>query len=219
MKEIVKNIVLIVLIQISFNSVYAQISGQKVTLYNWNLGISEDVKLAMQSADLKEIIKTGQHPFEKLLGDSCWSILIQELNAKGAKIQSKNTLKGKVMYTPYGFPFGGKKKAAKNISEGLLLKADIQISSPTTTKTSSTLIFKKEKKKIKPSVTAKIVILNKSLNKVADVKGKAKSKDKIVTEAKSLGFIIMDEKTIEDQPETLLSVIREAIKKAVDQLK
>lgn len=222
MRNLIK-ILLVLFVFVLPGVLKAQIAQQKLTLYNWNMAISDDFRLEMQSLDLDDmvnVVKTGQLPFEKMMGDSCWAILTQALNSKGALVQAKNSFEGKLFHNSYGFPMGGKKKAAKMLKDGLLVRVDIQMYPSTTSETkASIVVYEKEKKKMKPTITVKVTVFDRKLNKLVSAKGKHKAKDWIIVEARELFGVNLNETRIDEESETLISIYRKAVKQVLEKIK
>lgn len=191
--------------------------GKEITLHNFMFAITDEFqpyREYLEENNSSDAFSAEKDPVAELFMHKSYERIKAAIEQKtGLKILPVETLKGKVAYDIYDYPFGGKKKAAKKGNTPYYLKLNIQMSARDMINEEVGINSSSfEKRKIKAHVAIKATIYNNFGKEFYVAKGKAKGDRWIVLDQMSLaGFIFIEGKNVVDEQATLLSVLDEAI--------
>lgn len=197
--------------------------NQQVTLHHYMFSLDSDL-LGYNPAceDPMDLDWIGANPVEEMLRHTAYDgIHAAVTEATGAEIMPVEALEGKVMYDIYGYPMGGKKKAARRGNTPYYMKLIVNV-------TARDIITDEfcvdgvtyQRRRIRPHVSVAATFYNDQARPVFKVKGRAKSRDWIFQEQAGLvGIVAVNAYHGVDHEEPLVTVLDAAIEDLKRQLR
>lgn len=214
-----KHLLLAILFLGSTNVAEAQKSAlkdKKVALYNYMFALSDEFQFYIEDAVAEDPVSAMD------IEDSVSNFFMHEVYNRiepelasffECKVLPVDTLEGKLLYDVRGYPAGGKKKAAQSKIAPYYLRLSVQI-------TPRDMIDEElsvngvavQQRKIKPHIFIKLIVIDGEGETIIKSKGKSKGDKWVVLDRLTLGgFISVDGEVVEEQQDTLLSALQEAI--------